>query len=100
MSGSSQTAGGRATEAGMSFQASVAAWFAAHFVADMPVGTKFGMAGDTRLVALQCETADPMDDVVARLANGGVIYVQCKTQPKHSVRGMSPKLSLHKAVGQ
>lgn len=64
----------------MSFQASVAAWFAAHLVADMPVGGKFGMAGDTRLVELQCETADPMDDVVARLADGGMIYVQCKTQ--------------------
>lgn len=80
MSGPSSTAGGRATEAGMSFQASVAAWFAAYLVADMPVGEKFGMAGDTRLVELQCETADPMDDVVARLANGVKIYVQCKTQ--------------------
>ncbi|OAX65036.1 hypothetical protein A6R71_09870 [Xanthomonas translucens pv. arrhenatheri] len=80
MSGPSPTAGGRATEAGMSFQASVAAWFAAHLVSDMPVGEKVGMAGDTRLVELQCETADPMDDVVARLANGGKIYVQCKTQ--------------------
>ncbi|WP_180187965.1 hypothetical protein [Achromobacter insuavis] len=38
MSGPSLTAGGRVTEAGMSFQASVAAWFAAHLVADMPVG--------------------------------------------------------------
>lgn len=80
MSGPSLTAGGRATEAGMSFQASVAAWFAAHLVADMPVGERFGMTGDSRLVELQCETADPMDDVVARLANGGKIYVQCKTQ--------------------
>ena len=66
----------------MSFQASVAAWFAVHLVADMPVGKKFGMAGDTRLVELQCETADPIDDVVARLANGGKIYVQCKTQAR------------------
>lgn len=80
MSGPSSTAGGRATEAGMSFQASVAAWFAAHLVADMPVGEKFGMPDDTRLVELQCETADPMDDVVARLANGGKIFVQCKTK--------------------
>lgn len=64
----------------MSFQASVAAWFAAHLVADMPVGERFGMPGDTRLVELQCETADPMDDVVARLADGGKIYVQCKTK--------------------
>jgi hypothetical protein len=64
----------------MAFQASVTAWFAAHLVADMPVGEKFGMAGDTRLIELQCETADPMDDVVARLANDGKVYVQCKTQ--------------------
>lgn len=64
----------------MSFQASVAAWFAAHLVSDMPVGEKFGMAGDTRISEFQCETADPMDDVVARLVNGGKIYIQCKTQ--------------------
>jgi len=64
----------------MSFQASVVAWFAAHLLADMPVGAKFGMSGDTRLVGFRCETADPMDDLVARLANGGAIYVQCKTQ--------------------
>lgn len=52
MSGTSTTAGGRATEAGMSFQASVAAWFAAHLVANMPVGDKFGMAGHTQHMQL------------------------------------------------
>ena len=33
-----KTAGGRATEAGMGFQAAVTAWFAAHLLAEMPIG--------------------------------------------------------------
>lgn len=76
-----QTAGGRATEAGMSFQAMVGTWFAAHLVADMPVGGWFGLVVDLRPVELQFETGDTLDDAVLRLTDGGAIYVQCKTRP-------------------
>ena len=37
-------AGGRATEAGMSFQAEVGTWLAANMVADQAVGRAFGLA--------------------------------------------------------
>lgn len=81
MNETSKTAGGRATEAGMAFQATVATWFAAQMLADMPIGTAFGLPADSRIAELQCETGDALDDVVARLTDGGTIYVQCKTRP-------------------
>lgn len=76
-----QTAGGRATEAGMAFQAAVATWFSVQMLADMPIGTAFGLLADSRIAELQCETGDALDDVVVRLTDGGTIYVQCKTRP-------------------
>lgn len=65
----------------MAFQATVATWFAAHMLADMPIGTAFGLPVDSRIAELQCETGDALDDVVARLTDSGTIYVQCKTRP-------------------
>ena len=81
MAGSNSTAGGRATEAGMSFQAMVGTWLAAQLVTDMPVGARFGLRADLRPVELQFETGDALDDAVLRLADGGAIYFQCKTRP-------------------
>lgn len=78
---SAPNAGGRATEAGMSFQAMVGTWFAAHLAADMPVGSRFGLMVDLRPLELQFETGDALDDAVLRLTDGGTIYVQCKTHP-------------------
>lgn len=59
----------------------VGTWFAAHLVADMPVGGRFGLVTDLRPVELQFETGDVLDDAVLRLTDGGAIYVQCKTHP-------------------
>ena len=81
MVGSKPTPGGRATEAGMSFQAMVGTWLAAQLVADMPVGAHFGLGADLRPVQLQFETGEALDDAVLRLTDGGAIYVQCKTRP-------------------
>jgi hypothetical protein len=78
---STSTAGGRATETGMSFQAMVGTWLAAQLVTDMPVGERFGLGVDLRPIELQFETGDARDDAVLRLADGGAIYVQCKTRP-------------------
>lgn len=74
-------AGGRATEAGMGFQAAVVTWFAAQYLADTPIGTQFGLPSSVRIVGLQCETGDALDDLVVRLDCGGAIYIQCKTRP-------------------
>ena len=81
MTASTPKAGGRATEAGMSFQAAVGTWFAAHLITDMPVGSRFGLAVDARPIELQFETGDALDDIVLRLTDGSAVHVQCKTRP-------------------
>jgi hypothetical protein len=77
-------AGGRATEAGMAFQAGVGMWFAAHLLAKMPVGSRFGLDVAAYPVTLQFETGQGLDDIVVTLSNGGRIAVQCKTRPSLS----------------
>jgi hypothetical protein len=79
MKSDASTAGGRATEAGMSFQAAVGAWLAAHLAADMPVGGRFGLSPQARVQRIECETGEALDDVIAALDTGGRIYIQCKT---------------------
>src|SRR5258708_34893981 len=76
----SNSAGGRATEAGMSFQARVGTWIAAHLVGDAPVGERFGLSGNPRPLELQFETGVGLDDIVLRLSDGGEIFIQCTTQ--------------------
>lgn len=92
-----KTAGGRATESGMGFQAYVTTWFAAQMLADAPVGQTFGLRHDLKIDSLQCETGDAMDDVVLRLSDGGVIYVQAKTRPYLTDK---PDTLLGKAIAQ
>lgn len=77
-------AGGRATEGGMAFQAGVGMWFAAHLLARMPVGGRFGLDVAAYPISLQLETGQGLDDIVVTLSNGGVIAVQCKTRPSLS----------------
>jgi hypothetical protein len=52
------SAGGRATEAGMSFEAVVGTWFAAHLITGTPVGARFGIAVDAHPSELQFETGE------------------------------------------
>lgn len=77
-------AGGRATEAGMAFQAEVGMWFAAHLLARAPVGARFGLSVGAYPVSLRLETGDDLDDVEVTLSDGGRIVIQCKTNPNLS----------------
>jgi hypothetical protein len=97
MTTSAPKGGGRATEAGMSFQAAVGTWLAAHLITDMPVGSRFGLVADARPVELQFETGDALDDIVLRLTGGGAVHVQCKTRPGLETR---PDSDLAKTIGQ
>ena len=63
MSEKPNPAGGRATETGMAFQAAVTTWFAAQMLADAPVGSAFGLPADLKILGLQCETGDAIDDL-------------------------------------
>lgn len=64
-------AGGRATEAGMSFQAEVGALFAAQMLTRSAIGQRFGLAHDERITGLRLESGKGVDDVVVALSGGG-----------------------------
>ncbi|WP_163870644.1 ATP-binding protein [Myxococcus eversor] len=72
-------AAGRATEAGMSFQAGVGLWFAAYIVSDRSIGRRFGLSDAVRPIELQFETGIGLDDILLKLSDGNAIFVQCKT---------------------
>jgi hypothetical protein len=90
-------AGGRATEAGMDFQAAVATWFAVHILVRMPVGRRFGIDGEALPVAIRLETGDGLDDIEVSLSDSGVLQIQCKTSAN---LGTGAKAPLTKTLGQ
>lgn len=90
-------AGGRATESGMTFQAKVGTWFAAHLVAGLPVGARFGLSAKSIPVKLQFETGSFLDDIVVHQSDAGVIMVQCKKSPRLS---NSPSSDLGTTIAQ
>ncbi|MYG27509.1 MAG: hypothetical protein F4213_16060 [Boseongicola sp. SB0677_bin_26] len=90
-------AGGRATEDGMRFQVRVGTWFAAHLVAGLPVGARFGVSAKSIPIKLQFETGSFLDDIVVQLSDSGQIMVQCKTRPNLSA---SPKSGFAATVAQ
>lgn len=90
-------AGGRATEAGMAFQAQVGTWLAAHILARIPVGGRFGMANVVLPTELRLETGEGLDDVLIHQEDGGKIDLQSKTSAGLS---KSPQSPLGKTIAQ
>lgn len=71
--------GGRATEAGMAFQAAVGTWFAVHVLVRLPVGGRFGINNQAVPIALRFETGEHLDDIEVSQSDGGALHIQCKT---------------------
>lgn len=90
-------AGGRATEAGMAFQAEVATWFAVHILTRMPVGGRFGINNQALPIAIRLETGEGLDDIEVTQSDGGALHIQCKTS---ATLGLGPRAPLSKTVGQ
>lgn len=90
-------AGGRATEAGMAFQADVATWFAAHILVRLPVGGRFGISNQVLPVAIRLETGENLDDIEVSQSDGGALHIQCKTSATLSA---GPKAPLTKTLEQ
>lgn len=90
-------AGGRATEGGMDFQAEVGTWLAAHLLARMPVGGRFGLANVTLPNAIQLETGDGLDDIRLDQDDASRIDVQSKTSAGLTT---NPKSPLGKTISQ
>jgi hypothetical protein len=72
-------AGGRATEAGMAFQAAVATWFAVHILVRLPVGGRFGLNSAAMPTAIRLETGTALDDIEVTQSDGGALLIQSKT---------------------
>lgn len=83
-------AGGRATQAGMSFQAAVATWLAVHLLVRMPVGGRFGLNNQAVPVAIRLETGSGLDDIELSQSDGGELQFQCKTSANLSVAANMP----------
>lgn len=90
-------AGGRANEGGMAFQAAVGTWIAAHLLARLPVGGRFGINNIAVPTAIRLETGEGLDDIEVTQSDGGAIHIQCKTRAD---LGTGPKAALTKTVEQ
>lgn len=77
-------AGGHSTARGIDFQAQVAAWFAAHLLAEIPLNELRGSI--PKPVDIKLEADEPVDDLVVQTANGGLIFVNVKTSVDLSAR--------------
>lgn len=71
--------GGPAAAEGSDYQHRVAAWLAVHILAERNAQPPFGLAVDTTLESLACETRQPTDDILARTSGDGHIFVQATT---------------------
>lgn len=83
-------AGGRATESGIAFQADVGTWLAAHLLARMPVGSRFGLANTALPVSIRLETGDGLDDIGLEQDDASRIDLQCKTSAGLTTNPNSP----------
>lgn len=90
-------AGGRATEAGMAFQADVATWFAVHILVRLPVGGRVGINNFALPVAIRLETGTALDDIEVTQSDGGALHLQSKTSATLSSGEKAP---LTKTGGQ
>lgn len=90
-------AGGRATEAGMAFQADVATWLAVHILVGLPVGGRFGINNLALPIALRLETGAALDDIEVTQSDDGALHFQCKTSANLGVGTETP---LAKTIGQ
>lgn len=81
----------------MDFQAEVGTWLAAHLLARVPVGGRFGLAGTPLPVSIQLETGDGLDDIRLGQDDASRIDLQSKTRAGLS---NSPKSPLGKTIGQ
>lgn len=81
----------------MSFQAEVGTWLAAHLLARVPVGGRFGLANIALPVSIQFETGDGLDDIRLDQDDASRIDIQSKTSAGLATNPESP---LGKTISQ
>src|SRR5689334_12500279 len=77
------TGGGNATASGVSFQASVAAYFASQALAQVSLDARVGL-GAANATGLRFETEAPVDDILISLDTGGWVFIQGKNSLTNS----------------
>ncbi|OEC93384.1 hypothetical protein A9Z06_09455 [Rhizobium sp. YK2] len=77
------TGGGDATASGVTFQASVAAYFTSQGLAGAPLDPRLSL-GRANPNGLRCETEAPVDDILIPLDTGGWVFIQCKNSLTNS----------------
>lgn len=81
----------------MDFQAEVGTWLAAHLLARLPVGGRFGLANVAVPTTIQLETGDGLDDIRLDQDDASRIDLQSKTS---AGLAKSPKSPLGKTISQ
>ena len=74
----------------MDFQAEVATWVAAHLVARLPIGSRFGLPNAALAVEMRLETDEGLDDTHIALGDGSWIDLQSKRKAGLSQGSSSP----------
>jgi hypothetical protein len=74
-----KSGGGAATTAGTTFQEDVACYFATLILAEANAEPALALPATTRLLDIVAESAQPVDDLIIRTSEGGVVLVQTKT---------------------
>lgn len=74
----SQAGGGAATAGGMEYQHRVAAWVAVHILAESAVSVPWNFPEEFPLISLQCETNQPVDDLLVETQEGKRAFIQAK----------------------
>lgn len=74
----------------MAFQAEVGTWIAAHILARLPIGSRFGLSATPLPETIRLETGEGLDDTLVTLEDGGRIDLQSKTRAGLSQDADSP----------
>ena len=72
------SAGGAGAAGGFDFQHCVAAWMAVHILAEKGSSLPWDLPAGTTLEWLQCETWEPVDDLLLGTSDNGLVFIQCK----------------------
>src|SRR5688572_22078531 len=72
------SSGGSAMQAGANYQNRVAAWVSSRILAEQDVSPPWDLPHSVTLEYIQCETANPVDDLLVGTSDAGRIFIQAK----------------------
>lgn len=86
------SSGGAAAASGFDFQCRVVAWVAVHILSESGASAPWDLPAGTTLEWLQCETTQPVDDLLVGTSSGGFVFAQIK-RTVHLSSGANSHLS-------